>query len=247
MRRQGARRRRRVPPPSTPLLAAITPGLDPARRVRWLRALMVVLALVFVMVGMSSFDAVDVIYAVMEGATKLVHGVLPYGHMPPGIIHGDTYPILSYALYMPLALVRSGRNDLGLGRRRARRRGAGSGGRRLGRVQDLRGRPRHGRRAEAGRGRGGRAARRANPPGVPAAADHGVDGYDRRRARGDARRGRAAVAPPDGLRGDARGRRLVQAGSVCAVAGMSGAAPRSPVGVGAGGDRRSRRCRRSRC
>ncbi len=33
----------------------------------------------------------------MEGATKLVHGVLPYGHMPPGIIHGDTYPILSYA------------------------------------------------------------------------------------------------------------------------------------------------------
>jgi glycosyl transferase family 87 len=34
-----------------------------------------------------------------------VHGVLPYGHMPPGIIHGDTYPILSYALYAPLALL----------------------------------------------------------------------------------------------------------------------------------------------
>ena len=83
----------------------MTPGLDPARRVRWLRALLVVLALVFVMVGVSSFDAVDVIYAVMEGATKIVHGVLPYGHMPPGIIHGDTYPILSYLLYAPLALV----------------------------------------------------------------------------------------------------------------------------------------------
>ena len=83
----------------------MTPGLDPARRVRWLRALLVVLALVFVMVGVSSFDAVDVIYAVMEGATKIVHGVLPYGHMPPGIIHGDTYPILSYVLYAPLALV----------------------------------------------------------------------------------------------------------------------------------------------
>ena len=66
---------------------------------------LVVLALVFVMVGVSSFDAVDVIYAVMEGATKIVHGVLPYGHMPPGIIHGDTYPILSYLLYAPLALV----------------------------------------------------------------------------------------------------------------------------------------------
>jgi Glycosyltransferase family 87 len=96
---------RRETAPSTPLLAAMTPGLDPARRVRWLRALLVVLALVFVMVGVSSFDAVDVIYAVMEGATKIVHGVLPYGHMPPGIIHGDTYPILSYLLYTPLALV----------------------------------------------------------------------------------------------------------------------------------------------
>jgi hypothetical protein len=41
----------------------------------------------------------------MEGATTLVHGVLPYGHLPPGVIHGDTYPILSYALYTPLALV----------------------------------------------------------------------------------------------------------------------------------------------
>ena len=91
--------------PSMPLLTAVTPGLDPARRVRWLRASMVVLALVYVMVSISSFDAVDVIYAVMEGATKLIHGVLPYGHMPPGIIHGDTYPILTYALYTPLALV----------------------------------------------------------------------------------------------------------------------------------------------
>ena len=67
--------------------------------------LLVVLALVYVMVGVSSPDAVDVIYAVMEGATTLIHGVLPYGHLPPGIIHGDTYPILSYALYTPLALV----------------------------------------------------------------------------------------------------------------------------------------------
>jgi hypothetical protein len=94
----------REPAPSTPLLAVITPGADPAQRVRWLRVLFVVLALVFLMVGVSSFDAVDVLYAVMEGATKLVHGVLPYGHMPPGIIHGDTYPILSYVLYTPLAL-----------------------------------------------------------------------------------------------------------------------------------------------
>jgi Glycosyltransferase family 87 len=96
--------RRREPAPSTPLLTVISPGVDPGRRVRWLRVLFVVLALVFLMIGVSSFDAVDVLYAVMEGATKLVHGVLPYGHMPPGIIHGDTYPILSYLLYAPIAL-----------------------------------------------------------------------------------------------------------------------------------------------
>jgi Glycosyltransferase family 87 len=95
----------REEPGSTPLLTALTPGVDPARRVRWLRIALVVLGLVFVMVAVSSTDPVDVIYAVMEGATRLVHGVLPYGHMPPGIIHGDTYPILSYALYVPLALL----------------------------------------------------------------------------------------------------------------------------------------------
>ena len=91
--------------PSTPLLSVVTPGLDPAGRVRWLRVLLVALALVYFMVAVSSPDPVDVIYAVMEGATKLIHGVLPYGHLPPGIIHGDTYPILTYALYTPLALV----------------------------------------------------------------------------------------------------------------------------------------------
>jgi Glycosyltransferase family 87 len=92
------------PAPSTPLLAALTPGVDPARRVRWLRGLLVLMMVVFAMVGVGSTNAVDVMYAVMEGATLLIHGVLPYGHMPPGVIHGDTYPILTYALYTPLAL-----------------------------------------------------------------------------------------------------------------------------------------------
>jgi hypothetical protein len=91
--------------PARPLLLVLTPGLDPARRVRWLRCLLVVVAAVFVMVGVGSPDAVDVLYAAMEGATRLIHGVLPYGHLPPGVIHGDTYPILTYLLYTPLALV----------------------------------------------------------------------------------------------------------------------------------------------
>ena len=95
----------RPPRAARPLLVALTPGLDPARRVRWLRWLLAVVAVVFVMVGVGSPDAVDVLYAAMEGATRLVHGVLPYGHLPPGVIHGDTYPILTYVLYTPLALI----------------------------------------------------------------------------------------------------------------------------------------------
>ena len=35
----------------------------------------------------------------------LVHGTLPYGHMPGDVFHGDVYPLLSYAVYAPLALV----------------------------------------------------------------------------------------------------------------------------------------------
>jgi hypothetical protein len=97
--------RSREPLPAIPLIAALTPSLDVANRVRLLRILVVAIALIYVMVGVSSGGAVDVIYAVMEGATKIVHGVLPYGHMPGDVIHGDTYPILSYLLYTPLAWI----------------------------------------------------------------------------------------------------------------------------------------------
>ena len=93
------------PRPSTPLIEAVLHSWDRRRRIRLLRLLLGALALVFVMVGVSSPVPVDVVYAVMEGATKLLHGVLPYGHMPGDVVHGDTYPILSYVLYTPLALI----------------------------------------------------------------------------------------------------------------------------------------------
>ncbi len=92
-------------PDSTPLYEKLTPGWTESERVRLLRILLGSLALVFVMVGVSSTAAVDVVYAVMEGATKLLHGVLPYGHMPGDVVHGDTYPVLSYLLYTPLAAI----------------------------------------------------------------------------------------------------------------------------------------------
>jgi hypothetical protein len=90
---------------STPLLTVLTSGLEPRQRVRLLRLLLIALVITFLMVGVSSGGAVDVVYAVMEGATRLVHGVLPYGHMPGDVIHGDTYPLLSYLLYVPVAWV----------------------------------------------------------------------------------------------------------------------------------------------
>ncbi len=89
---------------STPLYESLTQGWSPRERVRVLRCLLAAAVLAFLMVGVSS-TGVDVVYAVMEGATKIVHGVLPYGHLPGDVIHGDTYPILSYALYVPVALI----------------------------------------------------------------------------------------------------------------------------------------------
>jgi hypothetical protein len=93
------------PATSTPLLQVVLRGWDVARRVRLLRIVVLALGLACVMIGVSSPVPVDVAYAVMEGATTLLGGVLPYGHLPGGVVHGDTYPLLSYALYTPLALV----------------------------------------------------------------------------------------------------------------------------------------------
>ena len=130
------------------------------------------------MVGVSSFDAVDVVYAVMEGATKLIHGVLPYGHMPPGIIHGDTYPILSYALYAPLACsLRSTRSGTRWTRARGRRRSQRScAAWAVFRVAA--GGPPAAPRIEAGRDEEAGLRAALGLAGVPAAADHRLDRND---------------------------------------------------------------------
>ncbi len=93
------------PHSQVPLYEVVTSRLSVAERVHVLRMLAVAAAVVFLMVGASSIG-VDVIYAAMEGATAIVHGLLPYGHLGAGdVIHPDTYPILSYALYAPLAFL----------------------------------------------------------------------------------------------------------------------------------------------
>jgi hypothetical protein len=93
----------RPAPPSRALLLALTPSWPDAQRVRLLRLAVVVAALAVAMMTLSAPFTVDVGQAVMEGGTLLLHGVLPYGHLPGDVFHGDTYPLLSYLAYAPLA------------------------------------------------------------------------------------------------------------------------------------------------
>jgi hypothetical protein len=90
--------------PALPLFDALTPTWDDRQRVRMLRLAVVVAAACTVMLTVSAQTTVDVGQAVMEGATLLVHGTLPYGNMPGDVFHGDVYPLLGYAVYAPLAL-----------------------------------------------------------------------------------------------------------------------------------------------
>ena len=62
-------------------------------------------ALLLALVAISSPGAIDVGFASMAGGTLLLHGTLPYGHMPPDVVHGDTYPLLNYVLYLPAAAI----------------------------------------------------------------------------------------------------------------------------------------------
>jgi len=91
--------------PAAPLLDAVTPAWSDRQRVRILRLAVGAAAACVAMVTISAPHTVDVAQALMEGATLLVHGTLPYGHMPGDVFHGDVYPLLSYALYTPLATV----------------------------------------------------------------------------------------------------------------------------------------------
>ena len=85
---------------ATPLLSALTAAWEPARRIRLLRVLVLASAVGFLMITMTSSGYTDVAAASLAGATDLLHGLLPYGHISIAV-HGDTYPILNYLLYTP--------------------------------------------------------------------------------------------------------------------------------------------------
>ena len=44
---------------------------------------------------------IDVGYAGVAGADRIMHGALPYGNMPADVANGDTYGPLNYLLYVP--------------------------------------------------------------------------------------------------------------------------------------------------
>jgi hypothetical protein len=85
-------------PTGTPLWGSATASVP-----RLLGYLTAAAALLLAVVAVSSPGAIDVGFASTAGATLLLHGTLPYGHMPPDVVHGDTYPLLNYVLYLPAA------------------------------------------------------------------------------------------------------------------------------------------------
>jgi hypothetical protein len=59
--------------------------------------------LVTLLTTVMSTGEVDVAWASMEGATAILHGALPYGHLPGDVVHGDTYGLPMYLAYLPFA------------------------------------------------------------------------------------------------------------------------------------------------
>ncbi|HTX32859.1 MAG TPA: glycosyltransferase 87 family protein [Solirubrobacteraceae bacterium] len=88
--------------PTTPLLQWLWADWEPRRRTRMLRVLLFATVLAFLLITLTSSGYSDVAVASLQGATDLLHGVLPYGHMQLEV-HGDTYPLLNYLFYAPAA------------------------------------------------------------------------------------------------------------------------------------------------
>jgi hypothetical protein len=86
---------------------ALDPTPAPAQQApdvgRLLPAITLATLVAALVVVITSTGTYDVAFAGMAGGTLLNHGISPYGHLPAEVVHGDTYPLLSYVLYMPFA------------------------------------------------------------------------------------------------------------------------------------------------
>jgi hypothetical protein len=92
--------RREPAPVGEPLYRRLFRSGDAPRLLRLVAAATLVAGVV---VTVTSAGISDIAFAGLAGATKLNHGDLPYGHLTSDLVHGDTYPLLSYVLYMPFA------------------------------------------------------------------------------------------------------------------------------------------------
>jgi hypothetical protein len=98
--------RERRQPAGTPLYERLTGAWDARVRRRMLWGAVGGAGMALVLLSVPGGLVGDVAFASMAGATDLLHGTLPYGHLPQGeLVHGDTYPLLAYAAYLPAALV----------------------------------------------------------------------------------------------------------------------------------------------
>ena len=91
--------------PRTSLYWHLTRRWAEGQRRRVPKLAVVGLAVLVTLVTVTSTGPSDVAFAALAGATDLIHGVVPYGHIPDFIFHGDTYPLLTYVLYVPAAAV----------------------------------------------------------------------------------------------------------------------------------------------
>ncbi|MGH2906409.1 MAG: glycosyltransferase 87 family protein [Solirubrobacterales bacterium] len=89
--------------PAKTVFAAVVArtGWQQGSVLRWAFALAAVAA---AMICIPAGATGDVGAASLAGATQLLHGHLPYGHITTDIVHGDTYPIFTYVLYVPAAI-----------------------------------------------------------------------------------------------------------------------------------------------
>jgi hypothetical protein len=83
----------------------LTADWRPAERSRLLKLVLGGLAIGTTILTLGSTGVSDVAFAGLAGATDLIHGTIPYGHIPDFIVHGDTYPPLTYVLYVPAAAI----------------------------------------------------------------------------------------------------------------------------------------------
>lgn len=106
-----ASRANRPAPVSTPAYAALLQRVPRPGRGRLLGLVAATLIAVSGLLTYTATGISDVAFAGMAGATAIQRGDVPYGHVTNEVVHGDTYPPLTYVMYLPFSLASPVRNS----------------------------------------------------------------------------------------------------------------------------------------